>query len=97
MIGTALVTLALASVPNKPAEIRDTGTAAAKIWCNKQKTTFGITCVVQESFFSAKEDAYYMGGVFLLTIHGDPAVLTMRYRSGNWYYEDISVLFHKEE
>lgn len=89
--------LLIANVPDKPAEIRDTGTAAAQIWCNKQRTTFGIQCQVKESFFSAKENAYYMGGVFLLVMHGDPAVLTMRYRSGNWYYEDISVLFHKEE
>lgn len=97
MLSSLVLSVLLSNTPDRPVDIRETGTAAAQMWCNKQRALFGIQCMVKDSFFSAAEDVYYMGGVFLLVMHGDPAVLTMRYRSGKWFYEDLSVQYHKDE
>lgn len=89
----ATVLSLMLSVPETPRDVRFLGSSAAQMWCNRQTAENGRTCKVQSVLFSAKEDLYVMGATAFLILAGDPAVLTLRYRAGIWYVEDVMIQY----
>jgi hypothetical protein len=89
VIAALLASTVLLSAPDVAPDPRKTGHMAASMWCYKQTVEQGRPCQVKAIYFSAKDDLLVLGAAVFVELMGTPMVLTMRYRYGTWYIDDL--------